>query len=784
MFANNLYLIAAIAVLCSCFGRLPPWMAVVPLGLVLAVALVQRGVIRWSSWGFLLPAAALLWLVALAFLPAVDLHPSQVAWLCSGIALAFLLVGPVRRLVLVLLTGGGLILLLCAYYLAPTPEAILGVVALTGWLLAAWPLISLQISEGDWPIVLPVGLLGLGGLVVRVLSDAQATTRDLSAIFSSIWTYGDSAWALAQTLLVVLSVSPLLMHSSRRWRGVTGLGLLIGLGPLLATMLTGPWVDGYPLIVWIGGIPGLLLIVAGVIGMLCTVQRGELLGRAAYRAVALGIGASAVLIASLDPTTLPGRSLILTIAAALAPLAWALVLALLLGIASSIAARREAVRLSTGRVAGRGVRLPTEVRISFQRFGRRIRRTVTTDAHTWLHPQGLVPALLLILLALRLPRETVIWGLAALVVLAIPARSLAQIAVSGWVLLYAAGLAVAGWLLGAETDILLGIAALGLPLAWPFVHWWQLNPGWALPAGLWLLAAAWPLFGIGPEHQILVVLGAGLGCLVGNLLLPGHGRMLILSIGAAWVLAVFSWWVPVQDRFATVQFERLSLLGEVLELIRRFPFIALGLLGVWLGRAHFRQQGRVWQPAFVFSRMLPAIAGLSCWLIGYDDAWWAWVPAWIMLLSLTPRAVHELADSQLGGETAPLLDSVALALVVLLIGLGDALTIAQSHGEALLPAGSLGTVLVTTLRDLLAVVATSLAVLLVRRLVAAQERIARALSQAIERTIRMTARRPRQSRTGTGSTPIAADPAWLRLLPARWRHHFRRSPATPPTDAR
>jgi len=647
------------------------------LGLALLVVVTVR--LSGLGWGPALIAAAVV-VMAVAFAAG---HPGSLQAVVTATV-------PAAALVLALILDG------------QGPAAWIPLEILL-WSLPAWPALALFSSGRRWALTSIIGVAALLLVIQRLLRETDGMpliALDVEAVGRAAVDRREGLLALGQALLVMASVGPQLMHSAARWRWTALFGTLGIAGPIALAVVTGPWADGWPDLVWWTVLPAIGVLLLGVVGMLCTTRQPELLADHAVRTIALGIGASATLLLPLLHAPKHPADLVPALAAAAAPLALGLTLGLVLSVTGLIA-RRNDHEFNTTTLLRMKVR--PRLRASMLAFGRQMVSDVRSETRRWWSPHGVVPLVVLFAtwpafdsLGLRGAVVPVLALVAALV------GGLVHNALPLWTALIASLLLIAGISLGLEPTAAIAATAMGVAAAWPFVRWSALNTAWAYCAGLMVLVLLWPALGGAPERRMVLSLALGISVLVTNALAPTGARWLVLCVSALWLLVFLADWIPAQDPYFPLLLKSDRLWIELGYLAVRLPLMALVLITLWVSRhrvLHPQWRSPPWQRALMGTL---GVAAAAVWAIDLGEQWLTGALAWSGLVAITPMVRRELSDSNVVDDREPLVDAGSFVVAILIVAAGHASAVVAAAGDGAVEPGVMGVILIDAVRDLLA----------------------------------------------------------------------------------
>lgn len=664
------------------YDRLGPRRAVGLTGATLAGILVLVASSEGVAWGPVLTALAVLGIL-------LTFAGSTLAGVQTVVTTALPAIG-VLLIVLVPATGRG--------QLFP--------VFLLLWSLAAWPVLATLGSGRRWAAA-GLGVLAVVLVIHGTLARSDVDTATVMAVTRFDWYGYEALLALVQTALVGFGIAPKLLNSQERWRWAAFSGLALTLIPIALAVATGPWPAGWPTIVsWIA-VPAGIISLLGLIGMLCTIREPEHLADHAVRTIALGLGATASLLVPLVASPMPTGTLIPALTTACAPLLWSLVLSLALSITGLVAQQRGQPIGTTTRYR---MRLRPQLRQSFLDAGRTALADLRAESGELITPRAILP--LLILLA-TWPAWRFLGSAAILPVFAllmVPCAPLVRTAPLPWALLLGTLIGTSCWLLGLPVADCLGLAALGVACAWPFVRWRQLNPAWAYAAGMWLVGILWQEIGGPPDGLLAVALGLGVVVLTTNALAPAGARAPMLVATAVWLLLFLSSWVPTQDPYFPLLLQGENRWREVGKLLLQLPVLTLTLTVLWLSRHRMQRPGwRMprWQRG-LFG--ICAIGAIGWWASGLRVNLAVGLLCWVVLLLAVVPVTNEVGDGERIRVWEPIIDAISFVVAILVIAVGHSAELAVA-GETVEP-GRLGVVLIEALRDLVALAVSVGALLL------------------------------------------------------------------------
>ncbi len=581
--------------------------------------------------------------------------------------------------------------------------------------LVAWPLIALMAHGRYWVAAACFGVIGcVSGMhaIIELVDERSASA--MSAIMIGGWRYSDP-WLLGgQLVLTLIAVMPLMMESTRAWRTLTVVGIVLsGLPPILA-LLAGPWPSAWPVVVWLCVIPGILSVLTGGVGMLCTVRRPDLLATTAIRALGLGVGAAAVLLLP-HAVQVPSEGLLVReMSRAIAPLVWGVLQAAVLAVAAVVAQQRDAPVLVTDRIVRSRKQAALELSQSFSGYMVDVLRSFQKDASSWISPSAVVPLLIFASAATAWQLCSIWHGLLiAGVLISLFLAELAGKHLILWSLLQAVLLTVCLWTLGATWPIIVGLVGLGMLLECLFLSRTPDYVAWALPASLGLVTLLWlPWAGVRPEPVLIAV---GQMLLFANALLHGPVRWVAMP-SAALIGLGFLWWrAPQLDRYVTSVYETLSPVDLLLTSIWRTPLLLLLLLVLLTSRRQARYGTVSLETRWRGVVYTVTTVAAGAWAMGYRPDWMMGV----LLGGLVGAFACYLARKVAAGDASdlrwPMLDGAGLMLAAILVAVaqvGITYDVHQAQDEAL--AGALGEPVLQAVRDMVGIALAMVLVLLLQ----------------------------------------------------------------------
>jgi hypothetical protein len=689
--------------------------ALEPVYLPVLVLVMAGSVVRFRGplppWALSVFIGAVFATVALLFAGRSSINQGWLAlWLL--ILTGALFAGTLRARYQILISVGFLPALGLAYFLqSPVVDSrVLPAVQLTLWPLAAWPFISLFVRGRSWASVAMLGSVPIVVLSLGLLELGRATPGTAIDVLRWGWLHVDLTVLLVQTLLVGASTMPLLVEAGLYWRWLCSLGLASVVGCLILVETTGPWAGTWPMAINVAMAVAICSAVAGLIGMLCTIRRPNLLSDIAVRAAALGIAASAVRLLVDYEQAPTGGELVPAVAKALAPAVVGYGLAAIMVTAGLIARRRGAAPLATTNIRQGWARvrssLISSVADTFEGFSRHSR----FDIRAWFGPQRAVPILIFLAAWPAILELGTVQAVVWLLPLSLATLSLVQYKVILWALFHTLIVGGAGLALDAPLVLMPAFAAIGLFCAWPYFRWPQLDPAWAYPTSLLVLAPLWmALPGLEPA---LVCLAVGTSILLGNALRRGPARWFLISGSLLLMGTWLRYWVPEVDPYTPVVFDELTFYGELEHLLLRLPAPTLLLLTMWgasrHGLRHLKARVGSGRATRWWIVSAVVIATGVFWGLGLRPGWPLAIFQWVAVGFAAPLAAAELVDMRRADYRHPFTTGLALALVVVVCSTATAV--------GLEVAGAMGQVLLNGSRDVMAI-ATAIPIVLGLRLI-------------------------------------------------------------------
>lgn len=716
MIVQLFYFLAAMLVLTGLVAWLEPVLTYAALTQLLLVLVVRFGNLHYPRW-VLVSTTAILLLAVVLIWSAVHALPATTTLFCLVVVSALLTASwhsyaSLLSAVAVALPACGVVQLWTAYFDGADPA--IGA-ALVLWTVACWPMIGLLAHGRLWAVAASFGCGGLLSVMMVILRTVDGRAWLLWDILSQGWRYTDPLVTAGQILLMLVSVTPLLIESTRLWRGATLVGGLgVGL-PLLLTWYAGPWADGWPVTAWIFILPSAGLACFGGVGLLCTVRRHDLLGTTAVRALALGAGASAVLLLPVLMVPPAQEHIIPVLSLSVAPMLWGILLALFAAVAALVAQRLATPEIDTERLVRSRQRVARDLRHSLSAYVSGIAHSVVSTRGRWWRPEAVVP---LLICASSYPAWSVLgWQHLAVLSLLVPGVLIRPL-LDGHLLLWTACqvvlLAAATLLLGGSWPGIVALVAVGVGCGWLFIRWSRLNAAWAYPGSLLVLVIVWlPWLPVHPEPALVVT---GVAILLANAFLFGPARWISLPVTTLASLLFLWFWIPGLDRYVLAIFDDRSIWQDAAAVLVRMPMVSLLLAVLWLNRVESRGDLVVFDDRLRGILHTATLVVAVAWASGYRPSW----PIALILVGVVAVVVQRSAFSlpmlDRAGMRWPILDGMAMMLASVLVAVGGAHStwLAYRAADRAL-GGSLGVHLLEAQHDVLSIVCAVLAVLVLHR---------------------------------------------------------------------
>ena len=692
------------------------------VGFFLAAVLVMTGLLPYAEMPMLVLLLSTVGLAAVykryhvqwgratwisAFVLCMILNMALFAWwaalplisqlLCYGVIVIFVLLACLSRIAFVTLINlclpcCGLVHIWVCFVIAMNPADGIQFVL---WSLTTWPMLAL-LSQGRYLLLTVLsGSVVLPFLLWLLIVETEVPLSMAVDTLLSFWQYSSSELTVIQCVLVVVSVAPLLIHAAAVWRWVAVSGLLLIVGPLAVLLLTGPWYGNWPDLIWYIVYPAFAALSIGVIGMLCTVRRPELLADTAVRGLSLGIGASAVLIIPfLD--ALPERAeLLIQCAQVLSPLIWAILLSCFIALAALIARSGEAEIISTESWEQSRSRIAVKLGLRFSSFLNEYKVLVKEDAHKILNPSSFVPFLFFcstIPMFYLLNNGT--WLCLGLLFVGFLISRMHDQSVLLWGIAQLLLVTAASYALDISLIIMLAVLAPLTLILFLFVRWPAWNAAWAYTAAVLCLAMVHvPLAMMQGQDPMPVLLCAGVLCLLCNGLQDGIARWVFVPMCSIVILIYISWWVARSDPFAMLMSNDQT--QEWWSIIYCVPVLWCILYVLMWSR------GRIAAKQHVFTKSLPwqqhllslvAIASVIAWCLGWRPQMLGFVFVCAVMMLNLKSMVESLKRMRRELLVWAMLDVMTLLLASLILVAGDCYEyfLNNQRSTGTLQAGSLG----------------------------------------------------------------------------------------------
>lgn len=692
------------------------------VGFFLAAVLVMTGLLPYAELPMVIVLVSTVGLAAIykryhvqwgrvawmsAFVVCMTINMALFAWwaevplvsqlLCYGTIGVFVLLACISRIAFITLINVclpccGLVHIWVCFVVGMDPAQGIQFVL---WSLATWPMLALM-SQGRYLLLTVLsGSLILPFLLWLLIADTEVPFSKMVDTLLLFWQHSSSELTVIQCVLVVVSVAPLLIHAAALWRWVAVSGLLLIVGPLAVLLVTGPWYGQWPSLIWYVVYPAFAALSIGVIGMLCTVRRPELLADTAVRGLSLGIGASAVLILPFLEALPERAELLIQCAQVLSPLIWAILLACFIAIAALIARSGEAEIISTESWEQSRGRIAVKLGLRLSSFLNEYKVLIKEDTHKLLNPSSFVPFLFFcstIPMFYLLDDGT--WMSMGLLFVGFLISRMYDQSVLLWGLAQIALLTITAYVLHISLLIMLAVLAPLTLILFLFVRWPSWNAAWAYTAAVLCLTLVHvPLTMMQGQDPMPVLLCAGVLCLLCNGLQDGIARWVFVPLCSVMILIYISWWVARCDPFAMLMSNDQT--QEWWSIIYCVPVLWCILYVLMWSRS------RIAAKQHVFTRSLPwqqhllsgvAIASVVAWCLGWRPQMLGFVCVCIVMLLNLRSMVECLKRMRRELLVWALLDVMTLLLASLILVAGDCYEffLHNQRSSGTLQAGSLG----------------------------------------------------------------------------------------------
>ncbi|TVR15983.1 MAG: hypothetical protein EA401_02080, partial [Planctomycetota bacterium] len=570
------------------------------------------------------------------------------------------------------------------------------------WMMALWPFI-LFFSSNRYlvPVYLCGPLVMAACAHVLLTIEGVASVAHWREVTANIPASLLSGTVAAQVLLVIAVALPLSMEAHYRWRFLAMLGGVIVLSAMSMVFIV---LNGY--LSWDSAattvsLIGSLILAIGIAGILASVHRPGLFAGLALRVLGFACMASAVQIAVLVPQD---AVTIMAIAQALASAVAGWILVTVIGLAVFFAPEVKRVRLNTQRIHRRMAEAQQRMSSSLIGFAGDVRNSIRSDVAMMSDPWRIVPVVLFIaawpaLFALN----SGLWALLAF----FPAYFSASLAYRQqflWLFVYVAMVLLTTLSYGHSWYVAPVFLTLALVVAWPFCRWPQLDPAFAYPSAVVLLAPLW--LHTAPIDPTQIILPAVLVVLLANGLRRGPMRWLLLAATVGITVWWLNAWVVARDPFTTIILEETRVLEQFYVVMMGVPLMLLMLMLLWITRL----RGGIWWQSLQGMRLVLVLCSLlliSLWVLGWREAWWQGTGALAILILMRRDFTNQIALARASSFRHPLTAALALCLVVLACGLASAMRLFPASVESLSnmrvqQPGMMGPIYLQALRELFA----------------------------------------------------------------------------------